>query len=260
MKIDFKKYFARFVPRPSNIPKEPCRTSSSTIQAEQATSIAPLASRRSDDMSAEAQLARFLDQYLYNEFPNKDAFVSIERVRTKELQVSGVDVLFTAKDGRVFNVDEKAQLYYLNKDLPTFAFEISYLRGERVATGWLCNTALKTDLYMLIWPHATQDTPKGIRWSQFTKAECLLVERKKLLEMLERQGLSLKKISDQANAIRAAGKTGRIPIHDIPGIYYYASDPSRYKEAPINIVITKERLSSIAQRRYIVTTSAVISK
>jgi hypothetical protein len=77
-------------------------------------------SRRTEDMSAESELARFLDENFYDHFPNADAFDSIERIYNKNLQLSGIDVVFNAKDGRTFRIDEKAQLYYLNKDLPTF--------------------------------------------------------------------------------------------------------------------------------------------
>ena len=120
-------------------------------------------SRRGQDMSAEAELARFIDEFLYARFPNGDAFKAIIRVCDKEQQLQGIDVIFTALDGREFVVDEKAQLYYINKDLPTFAFEISFLREGWPTTGWLCNETLKTDLYLLIWPFATQDEAMGIR-------------------------------------------------------------------------------------------------
>lgn len=45
-------------------------------------------------------------------------------------QRSGTDVEFTGADGRVYYVDEKAQLHYLNQNLPTFAFELlSFQKG-----------------------------------------------------------------------------------------------------------------------------------
>ena len=74
-------------------------------------------SRRNDDMSAEAQLGYFLDTYLYDRFPKSDVFSRIERMHSKTAQLAGVDVRFTCKDGAVYDVDEKAQLYYLNKSL-----------------------------------------------------------------------------------------------------------------------------------------------
>lgn len=217
-------------------------------------------SRRNDDMSAEAQLGFFLDTYLYDRFPKSDAFSRIERMHNKADQLSGVDVRFTSKDGAVYDVDEKAQLYYLNKSLPTFAFEIQFLRNRQETIGWLCNNTLKTDLYLLIWPYATQDTPKGISWEQFTKADCLLVSKKRLLSMLEREGLTIERMLQDAARFRQEGRSGKIAINGVRGIYYFASDAQKYREAPINIVIAKDRLLGIAQRRYLVTKDGLETK
>lgn len=52
------------------------------------------------------------------------------RVHDEQGQRSGIDVEFTGADGRVYYVDEKAQLHYLNQNLPTFAFELlSFQKG-----------------------------------------------------------------------------------------------------------------------------------
>ncbi len=216
-------------------------------------------SRRNDDMSAEAQLGIFLDTYLYKVFPKRELFSKIERIRDKEEQLAGVDVKFTGNNGIVYNVDEKAQLYYLNKDLPTFAFELQFMREGREVWGWLCNDRLKTDLYLLIWPFVKEDkdTPKGIRWEQFVKADCLLVQKKKILSMLEQEGLTRERMMQEAEQLRKDGLTGKVSIAGVKGIYYFVSDPRKYSEAPINMIVSKERLLAIAQRRYIVTKEGV---
>lgn len=214
-------------------------------------------SRRNEDMSAEGQLACFLDEYLYERFPHKDAFSQIERIYDRAEQLAGVDVRFTGVDGRVYHVDEKAQLYYLNRDLPTFAFEVQFLRRGQEICGWLCNDSLKTDLYLLIWPFAAQDSPQNIRAEQFTRLDCLLVEKKRLLAMLAREGLTPERLLREARQHRQNGHTGKIVIDGVSGIYYYVSDIEKYAEAPINVVIAKDRLLRIAQRRYIVTKEGV---
>ena len=215
------------------------------------------ASRKSEDMSAENQLAIFLDKYLYSCFPNKDSFQSIERVYDKELQLSGVDVRLVDQSDRTFNIDEKAQLYYLNKGLPTFAFEIEFLRSGIPTTGWLCNNTLVTDFYLLIWPYASQDSPKNILWHQFEKAECLSIQKKKLLKVLQDLGLSQKQLAYDAKRIRDMHQFGKHAIPGISGIYYYASNPQKYSEAPINLVVSKSRLTQIATKKYIVTKGGV---
>lgn len=210
-------------------------------------------SRRTEDLAAEHQLAIYMDKYLYANFPTKSLFSKIKRIHDKSEQLLGVDVEFTGTDGKVYCVDEKAQLYYLNQNLPTFAFELLFDRGHHETIGWLCNPSLKTDFYMLIWPFATQDTCNGITWDKFTKLDCILIQKHKLIKMLAQNGLTIDQLQKDAMNIRASGQTGRIPIPGIKGMYYYASDPYRYKEAPINIVISKSILIRLAQRRYIVT-------
>ena len=249
-----KQWFLGITPAPKKEAKE----IPSPVPKTQSTPVENvIQSRRNDDMSAEAQLGYFLDAYLYSRFPQSDAFSRIERMHNKADQLAGVDVRFTSKDGVVYDVDEKAQLYYLNKDLPTFAFEIQFLRDGRATTGWLCNDSLKTNLYLLIWPFATQDTPRGIRWGQFTKVDCLLIQKKRLLAMLERDGLTIERMQHDAAQLRRTGHTGKATITGVRGAYYFASDPKKYREAPINIVVTKDRLLGIAQRRYIVTKDGV---
>ena len=214
-------------------------------------------SRRAEDMSAEEQLALFLDKYLYDRFPDAQRYSSIERITDKQEQLNGTDVRFTMKSGKVFNVDEKAQLYYLNKDLPTFAFEVQFLRHGIPTIGWLCNDRLDTDYYLLIWPFANRDAPAGITWRDFTRAECLMVKKQDILSLLKQNGLTVERLLADADNFRRQGLTGRIGIKGVSGIYYYSSSPCKYAEEPINIVISKTHLRRIATRHYVVTPEGI---
>ena len=215
---------------------------------------------RKEDHSAESELALFMDKFLYERFPTGSAFSSIRRVHNKEEQLNGVDVEFIGTDGRVYYVDEKAQLHYLNQNLPTFAFELLSFQKGYDTVGWLCNTKLKTDFFMLIWPFATQDEYEGITYEQFTKVECLLIQKQRILKMLANKGLTIDRMLSDARRIRASGRKGKIPIDGIKGIYYFASYPKKYQEAPINIVISKPKLKEIAQREYFVTSTEVTTE
>ncbi len=215
---------------------------------------------RKEDHSAENELALFMDKFLYERFPTGGAFSSIRRVQDKEEQLNGVDVEFIGTDDRVYCVDEKAQLHYLNQNLPTFALELlSYQKGYDTI-GWLCNNKLKTDFFMLIWPSATTDDYEGITWDQFTKADCLLIQKQKILKMLASKGLTVERMLSDARDIRASGRKGKIPIPGVRGIYYFASYPRKYQEAPINIIVSKPILKDLAQRRYIVTPEQVTTE
>lgn len=215
------------------------------------------ASRRISDMSAEAQLSIFLDKHLYERFPDMQRYSSIERMTNKRDQLNGTDVRFTMKNGRVLNIDEKAQLYYLNKNLPTFAFEIQFLRHGVPTIGWLCNDRLDTDYYLLIWPFADRDTPVGISWRDFTKVECFMVAKQDILSLLGKNGLTIDRLLADANRFRAQGRTGKIKIEGLSGIYYYVSSSHKYAEEPINIIIAKTHLRHIATRHYIVTPEGI---
>ncbi len=210
-------------------------------------------SRRNQDMTSESELGKFLDKHLYKELLKSGAFKSITRETEKDVQLNGVDVTCVATNGAVYRIDEKAQLYYINKNLPTFAFEVDFLRDGLVTIGWLCNPALLTDAYLLIWPYATQNTPKGIQENQFTEADCILVSKQRILNFLEQNGLTIERMLADAHQFRKERRTGKIPIPGLHGVYYFASYPNQYKEAPINIVIAKKYLREIAWRKYVVT-------
>ena len=169
------------------------------------------------------------------------------------MQLKGVDVEAKASS-RVARIDEKAQLYYINKNLPTFAFELQFLKNDRVLTGWFLNEDLITDYYLLIWPKAKTDIIREIKADDFTELDALMVSRKKLHMYLDRYGLHRKQLIDKAEELRRSGRIGKIPTGE-KGIYYYVSDPRKYAEAPINLVIGKNHLRTIADAHYIVTPS-----
>lgn len=201
-------------------------------------------SRRTEDMSAEGQLGIFLDRYLYSRLEEAGRIRSFHRVRDRSGQLRGTDVILTAPEGGALRLDEKAQLYYLNRDLPTFAFELLFLRQGCLTPGWLCREGLDTDRYLLVWPFARRDRPKGIRWTDFTRVDCLLLDKAALLAWLSGQGLARERLLREAADLRRAGERRR----DIPGLpdaYYVASDPARYGEAPVDLVIRRARLLSL---------------
>jgi len=79
------------------------------------------------DLNNEKRLAVLLNKY-YKKYLKKYYF---KRVSTGIEQRKGVDVKFIHKKTKQeFLIDEKAQLDYLNNNLPTFAFEIYYTKGE----------------------------------------------------------------------------------------------------------------------------------
>ncbi len=104
------------------------------------------------DEQFEKCVGEFLDRYFY-----PSIFVQSERIDDLELQWKGVDVIVTNDDDISMNIDEKSAAHYVNSDLRTFAFEVSFLnRANSLNQGWLLNTDLETDCYLLSWVYANE--------------------------------------------------------------------------------------------------------
>ena len=69
--------------------------------------------------------------------------------------------------------------------------------------------------------------------------------------------ISQNQLTYEAKKIRERNQIGKQAIPGVSGIYYYASNPQKYREAPINLVISKSRLIKIATKHYIVTKDGV---
>lgn len=210
-----------------------------------------IVSRRVSDMNAESELAEFLDKNLYAHLLGEGRFLSIERMAEKEQQLQGIDVIAKTRSSVAY-IDEKAQLYYINKNIPTFAFELQFLKGGRVIEGWFLNDNLKTNHYLLIWPFASVDDVKKLKKEDFTKLDALMISKKKLREELASLGLDKQTLAQRASQLRRTRTYGKITT-GIQGVYYFASDPSKYAESPINIVVSKARLISLADAHYEIT-------
>lgn len=131
---------------------------------------------RENDMKREQILSEYLDKKLYCQ----KIFENFRRTNTIEEQLSGSDVVFSIPSKGLNNliVDEKAQLYYLDGGLPTFAFELNFInrRGERVE-GWLTDENKKTEYYQLLFLTANNNFESI---DEILKVEYILVERSKI--------------------------------------------------------------------------------
>ena len=187
------------------------------------------------DLSREELLGTYLDSYYPTIF--KDTVFKVERVRDRHLQHRGVDLLLkSAVDGCYF-VDEKAQLDYLNVALPTFAFELSYLKKEDWHLGWLLDRTKLTTIYFLvtnICPLSRTDLSKGL-----TKLKITGIYRAKLLKLLAQKGLTQKRLLALDKEIRDNSIDGKITIPELDakreGAFYFSK--KNKLEQPINLVL-----------------------
>ena len=68
-----------------------------------------------------------------------------EHVKDMKQQLVGIDLILTHKsNGKKALVDEKAQLDYVNENLPTFAFELGRQENGIQKKGWLFDASRKT--------------------------------------------------------------------------------------------------------------------
>ena len=97
-----------------------------------------------NSFKSDIEQEKILSKYLDNVYEKKK--LKFKRVFDIYLQNQGVDLkIFVNSDE--YLVDEKAQLHYLNLDLPTFTFELSYLKNSKLKEGWLLDRNKKTQYY-----------------------------------------------------------------------------------------------------------------
>ena len=159
-------------------------------------------------------------------------FYTTKRVIDLKNQMAGVDVIFIHKNTETnFYIDEKAQLDYVNEDLPTFAFEIGFYKNEVYKEGWLYDSHKKTDFYALATA-IYEDEP-----GTYTSCKITLVNRKKL-----RSWLSNHKITKTLlNEYRFSNKShqGKLVLKELcqksEGYLYFSN--SNKMEKPVNLIL-----------------------
>ncbi|WP_273275399.1 hypothetical protein [Maribacter polysiphoniae] len=193
------------------------------------------------DLQKEKQLAILLDSMYHNHLKN----YGFKRVSDLNLQHRGVDLIMIQKNTqKTFFVDEKAQLDYVNDDLPTFAFEINYQKNGKTKPGWLYDPSKKTDFYALVTA-IYADEPQT-----FTSCKITFVNRPKLLDLLTTRKLSRNRLEIYWE--KAHGKHGKIKISELDSHsegYLYASTQNK-AEKPFNLILKLDFLieNGIAKR------------
>jgi hypothetical protein len=200
---------------------------------------------RNRDSNVEQEISRYLDRYLY---PTE--VTDFCRYSDRADQMRGVDVTFSIDNQKHIIVDEKAATHYINKNIPTFAFELSFLisSGTRVQ-GWLLDPSKDTEYYMLMWVMAKKDW--DIILEDITRIDCLLINRQRIIDYLSSVGYNPDELMEKDSEIRVSKMDGA--IDKSPDLDYFFFSTSRLVEKPINIVIRKQKLIELAMKRFIVT-------
>ena len=139
---------------------------------------------------------------------------------------------------------------YLESDLPTFAFEISYLKNGQQKLGWLFDGKKITDFYFTIT--AITCTVYNVPESGFKSCKIFSVNRRKLILFLASRGLDFKRIFEINEEIRQSTSEDRIKISELNSIsegkFFYSKKGKA--EQPINLVLKLDFLikNKVAKR------------
>lgn len=202
---------------------------------------------RKNDMNVEQEVANYLDKYLYS----RDMFTQAERTDDANNQINGSDIIISIPDKNLENivVDEKAAIYYVNKNLQTFALELSFLNsGLHYSEGWFVNTNLATEYYLIQWLNADIDDPWQVKENNITEIECVLVSKAKLKEYFANEGYDKTKFLQIAQKMRASNQTMIAP----PGKPYRFYYTQKLAEKPVNLLLSKEEYIRLSEFHYFV--------
>ena len=183
-----------------------------------------LKSKFTSDLAKERLLQPLLDSY-YKQLKQ----YSFERVTDLKQQYQGVDLILHHKQsGSRYTVDEKAQLDYLNESLPTFAFEIQYVKKDSFREGWLFDPKKKTQFYALATSIYADDDEK------LTSCRLTFINREKLLELLKHKGIDKETLVNYSSK-EAKGKISITELNPKMEGYLYLS--RNKAEAPLNLIL-----------------------
>jgi hypothetical protein len=195
-----------------------------------------------DDLNSEQEVAKFLDKYFYQK-----KMISFKRITDVDSQYEGIDIILSYNDLKNILVDEKAQCSYVNKNLPTFAFEVNFIKNNKLCDGWLFSNNKKTEYYFLVWIKAKKE--KHFTFEDIIELNCILVERKEIIDYLSKYSIDKNKSYEIAEHLRET-KTTKFSNTNFEGFNFNFSN--HLSEKPVNIVIQKEVLINLAHGMFVV--------
>ena len=190
------------------------------------------------DLKQEQILAKHLDA-LY-----KSKGWNFKRISNIEKQKQGIDLEIFYGD-KVYRIDEKAQLHYLNSSLPTFTFELSYLdKHNNPKLGWLLDENKKTDYYFLITSIRTKRKIKKLEsTSDISSIKLTSVNHKRLLAHLGHLGLEKDMLLEYDLILRDNYSYGKNSLVELDaktqGLIYFTK---HFNEKPMNLQLRLQYL------------------
>ncbi len=185
-----------------------------------------------------------LSQYLDGIYKSKD--LAFERIHDLNRQHQGMDLIFKV-NLQDYIIDEKAQLHYLNKDLPTFTFELSYLKEGNIHQGWLFDDKKITDHYFLNTGILLKKNKTVLaNTNDIETLKITSVNRHRLILHLESIGLSKSRLIGYDLDLRTNHTYGKNPIPEFrnpkDGCLFYTE---HLAEKPINLQLSLKYMVSL---------------
>lgn len=196
--------------------------------------------RESLDKSNENKVSQVLDEYLYS----KDAFTVSGRATDYQTQaVDGIDIYFSTS-AHTYSCDEKAATYYMNKDLQTFALELSSYSPKCHCRypGWFLGNNKKADSYMFIYLNKVDGDVYTFTSGSVKEVEVILVKKDAIFNYLDSMGFPKAEIMRINYAV--AEKHEPASSYNRDGIRFHYS--FNYEEKSMNLLIPRQVLRQIS--------------
>jgi hypothetical protein len=200
----------------------------------------PVKSNFKADLTKEKHLSSLLDSYYQKHLQ----FYDFKRIHALKQQLMGIDLVLKHKTSlQSFFVDEKAQLDYINETLPTFAFELCYLKNGVDKPGWLFDSAKVTHFYALVTSIFSDEE------EVYTSCNITFVNRQKLISYLAKRGLTQAFLKETISSNKDLH--GKLVLNNLdPKTEGYLFFSRKNKaENPINLILKLEFLCRIGVAR-----------
>ena len=173
------------------------------------------------------------------------------RIKSIDIQNQGVDYIIDLPEKRMF-VDEKAAYCYWDRDLQTYAVEITNILNTNNHSGWFLNERAITTHYLFVWPRSTEKTMQHI-----TRWEGILIEKELLKKLYHMIGYSKEEletlVTERGKETKNTGKCFHLYKKYVNGCYeslrvFLATS---HIEQNVNLVIPKSWLIPLASKHII---------
>lgn len=193
-------------------------------------------------------LAREQDLHTYLDGVYQSLGLDVDRIEDIKLQLKGVDLIYKGSR-KAYYIDEKAQLHYINKDLPTFTFELDFLLYNVPKIGWFLDQDKITTHYFLIT--AIKSNKKNEIKDVVESLRITSVHRAKLQSYLSSVGLHEGRLLEYVSELRKYKVNGKHSIAELKALQGCLYASGQLSEYPINLQLRLSWLVDIGVAKVI---------